>query len=283
MNPLPSVKREIVSYLLKSFFIVATIIAIIGSSTLLFSSLGTISDGTCNVAVLPIKGVISPYSMDIFADLGFVSPDDVRDFIKTAEDEDLFIKGILFDIDSPGGTPVASEQMMEVIDATSLPNVALIGDMGASGGYMAALGANKIVASPFSSVGSIGVTMSYLEYSKQNEEDGITYVDLASAPLKDAGNPDEPLTDEERVRFEADIAELHDLFVHLVANKRNLSPDAVKILADGSTYNGTKALDHGLIDALGGRSKAKELLAEQIGISAEEIIFCEYTEVIPFM
>ncbi len=283
MNPLPSIKRELASLVLKSLFIIVTIVAIIGASTFLFSSLSTISDGSCNIAVYPIKGVISPYSLDIFAGMGFVSPDDVREFVSVAEGENLFIKGIMFDVDSPGGTPVASEQLMDIIENTSLPTVALIGDMGASGGYMAALGADTIIASPFSSVGSIGVTMSYLEYSKQNEEDGITYVDLNSAPLKDAGSPDKAITDEERARFQSDLDELHTIFVDLVAQKRELPREEVAALADGSTYNGTKALEHKLIDRLGGRSVAREVFAEQLGLSPDEIIFCEYTPVIPFM
>ena len=109
-----------------------------------------VSDGTCNVAVLPIEGVIMPFNG--YADYGLVTtPSFVRDFVSTAE-SDPSILGILFEINSPGGAPVAAEQIAEYIKSSELPTASLIGDIGTSGGYLVAASADTVIASAMSQV-----------------------------------------------------------------------------------------------------------------------------------
>jgi protease-4 len=191
--------------------------------------------------------------------------------------EDEFVKAVLFEINSPGGTPVASAQISEMIQELTMPNVSLIGDMGASGGYLIAAAADTVIASPMSDVGSIGVTMSYVENSKQNEEEGLTFVELSSGKFKDSGNPNKPLSDEERALFESDLDLIHKQFVSEVALLRNLPVEKIEALADGAAMPGLRALEAGLVDALGGRALAKRHLADTLGLSEEEVVFCEYT------
>lgn len=266
--------REVLSIILKIVAVIFTFVFILGVSDAWYSQ-SAISDGMCNVAVMPIEGVIMPFAG--YDDYPLVTtPGSVRSFLTDAT-EDEFIKAVLFEINSPGGTPVASEQISEMIQELSLPNVSLIGDMGASGGYLIAAAADTVIASPMSDVGSIGVTMSYVENSKQNEEEGLTFVELSSGKFKDSGNPNKPLSEEERTLFESDLELIHDQFVSEVALLRKMTIEEVDALADGSAMPGVRALEAGLVDALGGRALAKRHLADTLGIDESELKFCEYT------
>lgn len=240
-----------------------------------------ISDGVCNVAVIPIEGAIAPFHGLADFDL-ITTPEKVELFMEQAEADDNIL-AVLAEINSPGGTPVASERIAERLRMSDLPVVGLAGDMAASGGYMIAAATDYLIASPMSDVGSIGVNMSYLENSKKNDEEGITYVQLTTGKFKDAGSPDRPLTDEERERFQGDLQIIHDHFVDLVAQYRKLDRDHVAALADGSAMPGVRAINEGLIDKLGGRTEAKQTLADLLGKTVEEIHFCEYEgNLLPF-
>ena len=98
---------------------------------------------------------------------------------------------------------------------------------------------------------------------------------LASGKYKDYGNPDKPLTADERVLLERDLKIYHDQFIKEVAENRNLSVEDISKLADGSSMPGELALQNKLIDATGNQETARAWLAEQLGMGDEEIIFCE--------
>ncbi len=267
--------RELASVLLKVFAVILTIAIIIGMIGVFTFSLTSVSDGECNIAVMPINGVIMPFGNGVSYQDFVTTPTDVRDFLSTLEYETM-IEGVMFEINSPGGTPVASEDIATQIAALEMPNIALVGDVAASGGYMIASAADTIVASPMSDVGSIGVTMSYTEESEKNEEEGITYVPLNSGKFKDTGSPNKPITDEERTLLEAQLQEVHNYFIDLVSKYRNINRDDVAVLADGSTLTGTKAQEKKLVDILGGREAVKEAFAVKLGKDKADIKFCEY-------
>ncbi len=267
--------RELASVLLKVFAVLLTIVIIIGMIGFFSFNLLSVSDGECNIAVMPINGVIMPFGSGVMYEEFVTTPADVRDFLATLEYETM-IEGVLFEINSPGGTPVASEDIATQIAVLEMPNIALVGDVAASGGYMIASAADTIVASPMSDVGSIGVTMSYTEESEKNKEEGITYVPLNSGKFKDTGSPNKPLSEEERTLLEGQLQEVHNYFVDLVSKYRNINRDDVAALADGSTLTGTKAQENKLVDILGGREAAKEAFAVKLGKDKSEIKFCEY-------
>lgn len=273
--------RETATTIMKATVVVVTIIISIISISALYGVETEVGDGSCDIAVLPIEGVILPYHG--IGDFEMVvTPETIESFM-TAAEKDTNIKGVLLEINSPGGTPVASQRIAERFKNSSLPVVGLVGDTAASGGYMIASAADYIVASPMSSVGSIGVTMSYVEESKKNEEEGLTYVQLTSGKFKDTGTPNRPITDEERALLEADLKIVHDEFVSIVANNRNLSIEAVQALADGSTMPGARAVEAGLVDRLGNRETTKEIFAEVLGLTPQDISFCEYkSSFLPF-
>lgn len=238
----------------------------------------SVNDGRCNIAVIPIVGDIIPYAGADEDGSGntppSTNPDDTLSALRAAE-ADQNIQGILVRIDSGGGTPVASEIIADGLKRASLPLAALIREAGASGAYLAATGAKTIIASPFSDIGSIGVTMSYLDNSAKNAEDGLRYVSLSSAKFKDYGNPDKPLTADERMLLERDLKIYHSQFVREVAENRNLSIEQVAKLADGSSMPGTLALENRLIDELGDKETARAWFAAQLELPLEKISFCE--------
>lgn len=270
--------RELASVLLKVFGVILTIFLI--GAIIAFFSFGytAVSDGTCNIAVMPIEGVIMPWGNGVEYPEFAVTPKDVRDFLTLVDDDSLFIEGVLFEVNSPGGTPVASEEIAKQIMSLELPTATLIGDMGASGGYMVASAGDKVFASAMSDVGSIGVTMSYVEESLKNKEEGLTYVPLTTGKFKDAGDPNKPLSEDDRTYFQGKLDIVNKEFINLVAYNRNMTFDEVKNLADGSTLIGQKAVEAKLVDQIGNRDAVKAYFAESLDKDISEISFCEYTE-----
>ena len=270
--------RELTSGILKAFLTTITIVTTLFISlTLLIGAADTsasISDGSCNIAVLPIDGTILPFSGIGGFDL-ITTPDLVSTFMETAEADDN-IKGVLLEINSPGGTPVASERIAQRIADSTLPVVGLIGDIGASGGYMVAVASDFLIASAMSDVGSIGVNMSYIEESQKNEEEGLTYVQLMTGKFKDIGSPNRPITDEERELLQSDLDIIHNEFIDLVTDYRGMERSEVEELATGASMPGRRALEVNLIDAIGGRSQAKAALAGYTEVALDDIEFCEY-------
>jgi protease-4 len=233
-----------------------------------------ISDGQCNIAVLPLDGVILPYQGLLDVPL-VITPELVEDFFATAE-EDPDIDAVLLEINSPGGTPVASERIAERLRMSELPVIGMIGDQGASGGYMIAAATDYLLASAMSDIGSIGVDMSYVEETEKNEEEGLTYVQLTTGQFKDIGSPNRAITEEERERLLADLDVVHQHFIDLVSEYRNIDREQVVALADGSTMPGARAVENGLIDAVGGRSEARLALAQVLNSDVGAVQFCEY-------
>ena len=222
--------------------------------------------GDCNVAIIDLKGY-----MDIEAyeegDVGSI------DIVWEIEDADWSenIQAIILDIDSVGGYSIAGEEISNALSRADKPTVALIRSIGASAAYWAAVGTDRIFASANSDVGSIGVTMSYIDHARQNQIDGLTYNSLNSGKFKDTGDPNKGLNYEEKQYLMRDINILADNFIKAVAEKRNLDIAKVKALADGSSMLGQMALENGLIDEIGDMYAVRQYLSDLIG---EEAVIC---------
>lgn len=229
-----------------------------------------------NVWAIPIRGSIYTYIPQAWLDdpslLGddVTASEDIVFAIDEAEKDDR-IKAILLDIDSFGGQGTAAKEIADALKRAQKPTVVMIKEYGLSAAYWAASGADVIFANNTSNVGSIGVTMSYLDYSKQNKEEGITYQQLSSGKFKDSGDPDKELTAEEKALFQRDVDILHEIFVADVAANRGLTISEVQALADGSSMMGQMALENGLIDRIGDEYAVREYLQEKLG---EEVSIC---------
>ena len=227
-----------------------------------------------NVALISIHGDIATYSYysEESGDSDVVSSEEIVKYIDEIENDE-YIGALIVEIDSYGGYPVASEEITNALKRMKTPVIALIRESAASGAYLIATGADKIYASEASDVGSIGVTMSYLDYSEQNKDQGIIYQQLSSGKFKDSGDPDKELTEEEKELYMRDVSILHDIFVRKVAENRNLDIEKVRELADGSIMLGQAAKDNGLIDEIGDIYDVKEWIRQELGI---EPVICNY-------
>jgi protease-4 len=193
-------------------------------------------------------------------------------FIDRIADDDS-IKALILDVNSYGGEVGAGEEMYRAVRSLDKPTIAVVKGVGFSGGYMVACAADRVLATRMSEVGSIGVTMSYLDYSVSLMREGISYQRLSSGEFKDTGNPYTSLSREERDLLMRDIGKMHDIFVEMVAESRGMSLESVRAIADGSTMLAEDALAAGLIDQIGGIDEAEAYLADLLGI---EPVLCEF-------
>jgi protease IV len=218
------------------------------------------------IAVIPIYGEITlEDSSGIFSISQVASANTIVDQIKKAQD-DSTIKGVIFEINSPGGTVVASEEIVNAIKNLNKPKIAWIREVGASGAYWAASSTDKIIADPMSITGSIGVLGSYIEFSGLMQKYGVTYEQLNGGKYKDLGSPYTNLTNDERVLLQSKINLIHEYFINSVAKNRNMSVEKIRKLADGSFYLGLEAKENGLIDELGGKQEAIDSIKNLAGI-----------------
>lgn len=226
-------------------------------------------DSNCSVLGINLHGMLLTYippknENDSLTNTDVVASEDVDYSIKQAND-DPKIKAILIEVDSSGGLPVAGSEIASTIKDSSKPVVAVIRQSGLSAAYWAISSAEHIFASKNSDVGSIGVTQSYLDNVGKNKKDGVDYVQLIAGKYKDAGNPDKPLTDEEKQLFLRDLNIIHKNFIADVADNRGISVSDVQKIADGSSVLGEQAKRLHLIDEIGGLPEAEKYLEDKIG------------------
>jgi protease-4 len=178
------------------------------------------------------------------------------------------VKAVLLEINSPGGTTVGSEKLYNGLRdiSESKPVVAVIGTLGASGAYIAALGADHIIAHETSLTGSIGVIMQTAEVSELLGKIGVSVTNLKSGPYKAEPTPTAPMSDDVRAYMQNLITQAHQWFKGLVAERRQLSAEAVDAVADGRVFTGGQALDLGLVDEIGGDPQALRWLETEHGI-----------------
>jgi protease-4 len=178
-------------------------------------------------------------------------------------------KGVIIRIDSPGGTTAGSEAIYEKIRiiARDKPVVAVMDTVAASGGYITAIAADYIVARGNTITGSIGVIFSFPEISKLLDTLGIRMEEIKSGELKAEPTPYKPMSDRVRQVSNEMVQESFAWFTGLVVERRKLSAERVKVLADGRVYTGRQAVSEKLIDALGGEEVALEWLRVQNKLS----------------
>ena len=231
---------------------------------------------SCNIAVVRLEND-ELYATDVAQSSNGVGygADVLAAQINQAKEDDS-IHGVLLEVDSPGGSPTGGEMIANALKGLGKPSVALIYDQGDSAAYFAATGATAIIASPFSSVGDIGVTSSFVDYAGSNTKAGNTFEQISSGKYKDAGNPDKPLTAEELALLQKNVDQEYQTLVHEIAQNRNMPVSTVMSLADGADMPGSEALGKGLVDALGDRTTALNWFAKKLHRS--DITLCDPTQ-----
>ena len=183
--------------------------------------------------------------------------------------EDSRARALIIRLDSAGGTTQGAEELYLALRevAERKPVVAVIGALGASAAYLAALAADHIVARTTSLTGSIGVLVETAEFSDLLDSLGITTDTVKSGALKSEPSPLRPMSEEGRAALAAVVEDSYQWFVALVAERRHLDRADALALADGRIFTGRQALAAGLLDALGGEAEARDWLAETSGVS----------------
>jgi protease-4 len=177
-------------------------------------------------------------------------------------------RAVIVHIDSPGGTTAGSEELHQALRrvAARKPTVVVVDGLAASGGYMAAMAADHIVAQNSSLVGSIGVLFQYPNLSDLMSKIGVTYETIKSSPLKAAPNGLEPTTPAARAAVEALVVDSYAWFKDIVRDRRKLEGEDLDRVADGRVFTGRQAIALKLADEIGREQEAVDWLAKSNNI-----------------
>jgi protease-4 len=206
------------------------------------------------VAILRISGVIvNPMPV-------------VKKLQKLARDKS--VKALVLRVDSPGGSVGASQEIYRAIERfkeTGKPVVVSMGNVAASGGYYVSAPADFIFANEGTITGSIGVIVQHIAYRELLNKIGISTTQIKTGKFKDTLSPFRELTPEEKKYIKDTITEVHDQFLSAILKyrKEKIGEEKLREVADGRIFTGRRALELGLVDAIGGIedavAKAKEL------------------------
>jgi protease-4 len=181
------------------------------------------------------------------------------------------VPAVVLDIDSPGGSATASDELFLAFErlAAKKPLVACIRGTGASGAYLAAVAARRILANPNAIVGSIGVISAGPRLPRLLDRLGVTVAETRAGRLKGMGAPWREETDEERAKEQEIVDAIYGAFVGRVAKGRGLTHERVRELATGEIWLGGRALELGLVDEIGDLERAVEVAAAYAGVPAK--------------
>ena len=185
--------------------------------------------------------------------------------------KDATIKAIVLRVDSPGGSPHASDLIWHAVTRAQAvkPVIVSMSSVAASGGYYIAAGAGKVVAAPATITGSIGVVILHVNLQKFLEQFGVNTATLTRGRYAELFDTSKSWSPEERREVKRVTQDLYQTFVRKVAQGRGMSVDAVDGVGGGRVWTGAQAKDAGLVDALGGIATAIEMAKREAGIPAD--------------
>lgn len=213
------------------------------------------------VALIPIIGTLVNRGSWIGSKSGMTSYDGLKAQLREAV-SDPEIKSIILDINSPGGEASGMMSVADLVQSVAREKMitAVVNDMAASAAYGIASAANEIVVSPTSTVGSIGVVFTHLDKSAQFAREGIKPTLIYAGKHKVDGNPFGPLSEAIHSEIQAEVLDLYDQFVGLVARGRSRLTEQSIRDTEAKTYRGKASIDLGLADRV---ASIDEILSEQ--------------------
>lgn len=226
--------------------------------------------GGNKVAVISLSGPIQPESSGFLFGGNVISPQQVRSQVERAKN-DIGVKAVVLQVESPGGSAAASQEILNELGRLKKPIVVSMGDVVASGGYYISAKADKIVALPATLTGSIGVISEIPNLKGLFDKLGIEMEVFTSGKHKDMYAGLRELTPEEKAIMQETTDQIYDQFVQVVVEGRGLSEDKVRELATGQLYTGVQAKELGLVDELGGLNEAIDLAASLAGIQQPKV------------
>jgi len=237
--------------------VLIAIVAIVGVAASLTRRGATMTAGGDYIARVKINGLIRN------------DQDRVESLEKLAKARSA--KAVVVHIDSPGGTTAGSEQLHNALKglAAAKPIVVVVDGLAASGGYIAAMSADHIVAQETSLVGSIGVLFQYPNFSDALKTIGVKVEEIKSSPLKAAPNGFEPTSPEARAAIEALVKDSYAWFRGMVKERRKMDDATLEAVTDGRVFTGRQGVGLKLIDELGNERTAVAWLAKEKGIKED--------------
>jgi protease-4 len=177
-------------------------------------------------------------------------------------------RAVIVHVDSPGGTVAGSEQLYHALRgvAEKKPTVVVVDGLAASGGYLAAMAADHVVAQDTSIVGSIGVLFQYPNVTDLLKTVGVQVETIRSTPLKASPDGFEPTSPQARAAIEAIVMDSYAWFRDIVQNRRKVTGDALEKVTDGRIFTGRQAIDLKLIDQIGDEQTAIDWLSKEKGV-----------------
>lgn len=197
--------------------------------------------------------------------LGTIFNDPDRDQLIADLAEDRDARALILYVESPGGTTVGAEGIFDAIRhvAAEKPVVAVMGEVAASGGYIASIAADHVIARGNTLTGSIGVILEYPDVSGLLDRIGVEVQTVRSSDVKGGLSPLRPASEEELDAQRELIADAHNWFRGLVEERRQIEGDALNMVADGRAFTGRQALDVDLVDQIGGLREAESWLEQR--------------------
>jgi protease-4 len=233
--------------------VLVAIVAVVGAGIVLTGHRGAIGGSGGGIARVTIEGLIRGSRQRVEA-LDRLAQSDA--------------KAVIVHVNSPGGTVAGSEELYDSLIKLKAkkPMVVVVDGLAASGGYIAAMASDRILAQQSAIVGSIGVIFQYPNVSELLKTIGVQVETIKSSPLKAAPSGFEPTSPEARAAVESIVKDSFDWFKGLVRDRRHLDPELLQKVSDGRVFTGRQAVELKLIDALGDEQAAIDWLAQEKNI-----------------
>lgn len=202
-----------------------------------------------------------------------VGSDKLTEYIREVRNDDS-IKAAVLRIDSPGGSPVASDVIWRelMLLRARKPLVVSMSDLAASGGYYIAMPGHVIVAQPGTLTGSIGIFSGKFVVGGTYNKLGINIESVSQGRFAEMYSGLRTFTPEERAKIEEQMQAFYDQFVEKVAESRSSTPEKIDAVAQGRVWTGRQARDIGLVDELGGLPRAMAIAQQRAGIARDAAV-----------
>jgi len=230
-------------------------------------------DDTSKVGVIVAKGII----LDGVQPAGKIGGDTLTDLIRQARLDDE-VKALVLQIDSPGGSALASELIRRELELTrqsGKPVIASMSSIAASGGYWIASPADEIWAAPTTITGSIGIYSAFATLEKSLDYLGIHNDGVGTTRVADAFDTARPLNPIIADSMEQIIQHNYRRFIKTVSEGRNLTLQDVEKIAQGRVWSGKTAMELGLIDQFGNLQDAVQSAASMVNLKDYDVIYIE--------
>jgi protease-4 len=201
----------------------------------------------------------------------FAGSDTLVDYIEQARDDDA-VKAIVLRVDSPGGSSIASDVIWRalMLAREKKPLIVSMSDLAASGGYYVAMPGHVIVAQPGTLTGSIGIFSGKMVTGGTFKKLGANVESVSSGRFADMNSPARPFSPEERAKIEEQMQAFYDQFIEKVSQARHSTPEKIDAIAQGRVWTGRQAKAIGLVDELGGLTRAIAIAKDRAKIPASQ-------------